>query len=135
MKKEAKPSLAKSKRRRPRYVGHAKSETTTTPQKTVSISANSVSIQDQTATFNTDWADDFNSLMDETEDMVNHPPHYTQHPSGVECIEITEHMGFCLGNAVKYIWRAGEKGDTIENLKKARWYIDREIQKLESGKF
>ena len=60
-------------------------------------------------------------------DPVNHPPHYTGHPSGVECIAITEHMGFCLGNAVKYIWRADLKNDAIEDLKKARWYIDREI--------
>lgn len=60
-------------------------------------------------------------------DPVNHPPHYTAHPSGVECIQITEHMGFCLGNAVKYIWRADLKNDAIEDLKKARWYIDREI--------
>jgi Protein of unknwon function (DUF3310) len=60
-------------------------------------------------------------------DLVNQPPHYTRHPSGVECIQITEHMGFCLGNAVKYIWRADLKHDAIEDLKKARWYIDREI--------
>ena len=65
-------------------------------------------------------------------DMVNHPPHYTGHPSGVECIRITEHMGFCLGNAVKYIWRADLKADAIEDLKKARWYLDREIQRRES---
>src|SRR5581483_2936486 len=39
-------------------------------------------------------------------DMVNHPPHYTSHPSGVECIQVTEHMNFCLGNAIKYLWRA-----------------------------
>lgn len=64
-------------------------------------------------------------------DMVNHPPHYTNHPSGVECIEITEHMNFCLGNAMKYIWRAGEKGDALEDLKKARWYLDREIARIE----
>lgn len=64
-------------------------------------------------------------------DPVNHPAHYTQHPSGVECIQITEHMGFCLGNAVKYIWRADLKHDAIEDLKKARWYIDREIAKRE----
>lgn len=63
-------------------------------------------------------------------DMVNHPPHYNEHPSGVECIQIVEHMNFCRGNAVKYIWRAGEKGDPIEDLKKARWYIDREIERL-----
>lgn len=60
-------------------------------------------------------------------DPVNHPKHYTEHPSGVECIQITEHMGFCLGNAVKYIWRADLKSDAIEDLKKARWYLDREI--------
>lgn len=64
-------------------------------------------------------------------DPVNHPSHYTQHPSGVECIQITEHMGFNLGNAVKYIWRADLKADAIEDLKKARWYIDRELQKRE----
>jgi len=63
-------------------------------------------------------------------DPIN-PAHYTAHPSGVECIQITEHMNFCRGNAVKYIWRAGEKGDEIEDLKKARWYIDREIARLE----
>lgn len=60
-------------------------------------------------------------------DNVNHPPHYTQHPSGVECIEITEHMGFNLGNAFKYIWRADLKNDAIEDLKKAVFYINREI--------
>ncbi len=64
-------------------------------------------------------------------DVVNHPPHYTKHKSGVECIQIVEHMNFCLGNSIKYIWRAGEKGDKIEDLKKARWYLDREIQRLE----
>ena len=61
-------------------------------------------------------------------DMVNSPPHYTEHPSGVECIQITEHMGFCLGNVVKYIWRADLKNGT-EDLKKALWYLSREIEK------
>lgn len=61
-------------------------------------------------------------------DNVNHPPHYTCHPSGVECIQITEHMTFCLGNAIKYIWRADLKGG-IEDLEKAKWYIEREIQR------
>jgi hypothetical protein len=60
-------------------------------------------------------------------DPVNHPKHYTEHPSGVECIQITEHMNFCLGNAVKYIWRADLKDDAIEDLQKAVWYINREI--------
>lgn len=63
-------------------------------------------------------------------DPVKAPKHYTQHPSGVECIEITEHMGFCLGNAVKYIWRANLKGG-LEDLRKAEWYIQREITRLE----
>ena len=59
--------------------------------------------------------------------MVNEPPHYKAHASGVQCIEIAEQMSFCLGNAVKYIWRADEKGKAIQDLKKARWYIEREI--------
>lgn len=65
-----------------------------------------------------------------THDVVNHPSHYTSHPSGVECIQVTEHMGFNLGNAVKYIWRADLKNDAIEDLKKAEFYIKREIQRL-----
>jgi hypothetical protein len=68
-------------------------------------------------------------------DAVNHPSHYTSHPSGVECIQITEHHNFCVGNAMKYMWRAGLKGDTsaqqLEDLKKARWYLTREIERLE----
>lgn len=69
-----------------------------------------------------------------THDPVNSPAHYTAHPSGIEAIEVTEHMNFCLGNAMKYIWRAGLKQDAIEDLKKARWYLDREIRRLESQK-
>ena len=66
-----------------------------------------------------------------THDPVNHPKHYTEHPSGVECIQVTEHMNFCLGNAVKYIWRAGLKSDNpAEDLRKARWYIDRELKRI-----
>ena len=67
----------------------------------------------------------------EADDPVNHPSHYTGHPSGIECIQVTEHMNFCLGNAIKYLWRAGSKGDAVEDLKKARWYVDREIARLE----
>lgn len=64
-------------------------------------------------------------------DLVNHPPHYNSHPSGVECITVTEWMNFNLGNAVKYIWRAGEKSaDPIQDLEKARWYLEREISRL-----
>ena len=65
-------------------------------------------------------------------DPVNHPAHYTSHASGIEVIQITEHMGFCLGNAVKYILRCDLKGNAIEDLKKARWYLDREIATREA---
>lgn len=64
-------------------------------------------------------------------DIIRHPPHYTKHPSGVECIEISEHFGFCLGNVIKYVWRAGSKGDALEDLEKAKWYLDREIANRE----
>lgn len=66
-------------------------------------------------------------------DAVNNPKHYTNHPSGIECIQVTEHMGFNLGNAMKYIWRCDLKKDAIEDLKKARWYLDREINKRENS--
>jgi len=67
-------------------------------------------------------------------DMVNHPPHYTSHASGIETIQITEHMNFCLGNAIKYILRAELKGKKIEDLEKAIWYINREIARVQDGK-
>ena len=63
-------------------------------------------------------------------DPVNHPKHYTSHLSGVECIAITEHMNFNTGNAMKYLWRHTEHADPIQQLEKARWYIDREIDRL-----
>jgi hypothetical protein len=62
-------------------------------------------------------------------DAVNHPSHYVSHPSGVECIQVVEHMGFNIGNAIKYLWRADEKGRPIEDLQKAAWYIQREIER------
>jgi hypothetical protein len=68
-------------------------------------------------------------LSSSAHDPVNHPKHYTEHPSGIECIQITEHMGFNLGNALKYIWRADLKNNAVEDLQKAVWYINREIDK------
>jgi hypothetical protein len=65
-------------------------------------------------------------------ETVDHPAHYNAHPSGIECIDVVEHMGFNVGNAIKYLWRADEKGAPIEDLRKARWYVDREIQRRES---
>lgn len=65
---------------------------------------------------------------------VNHPTHYTSSPAkcaqcgaGIECIQITETMDFCLGNTIKYVWRSGLKGEALEDLEKARWYLDRAI--------
>jgi len=63
-------------------------------------------------------------------DQVNHPSHYTNSKSGIECIQVTEHLNFCLGNAIKYIWRSNEKGNAIEDLQKACWYLNREIKRL-----
>lgn len=65
-------------------------------------------------------------------DVVNHPPHYKS-DSGIESIDVIEGFGlnFHLGNTVKYILRHDKKGKPLEDLKKARWYLDREIKKLE----
>jgi hypothetical protein len=62
-------------------------------------------------------------------DPVERPRHYNVHPSGVECIEVVEWFNFNVGNAIKYLWRAGEKGFTDQDLEKARWYINRELDR------
>jgi hypothetical protein len=91
----------------------------------------------------------FNNLTDAKEkdnkehDAVNHPKHYTSHPSGVECIEITRHYTFDIGNAIKYLWRAGLKKEQglsdvekeIEDCKKAIWYINDHIKHLKNPEF
>jgi hypothetical protein len=71
-------------------------------------------------------------------DPVNHPVHYTSSPAKcsacghpIECIDVVEHMGFNIGNATKYAWRAGKKGDAITDLRKSIWYLQREIANLE----
>ena len=68
-------------------------------------------------------------------DTVNHPPHYGGGENPYEAIRVIEawSLGFCLGNVVKYLARAGRKGDILEDLRKARWYLDREITRLEGG--
>jgi len=63
-------------------------------------------------------------------DPVNHPEHYRSHPSGIECIDVVEHFNFNLGNVIKYVWRADMKGG-IEDLRKAAFYIAREIERRE----
>ena len=78
-----------------------------------------------------DWgALDYRLAPTRPDDPINHPRHY-QHPSGIEVIQITETMGFCLGNVVKYVLRAGRKPgtDALTDLEKASWYLDREIQR------
>jgi hypothetical protein len=70
----------------------------------------------------------------EENEQVNHPPHYTSHPSGIEAITVTSGFGFCLGNVIKYVWRAGLKStDPLPDLKKARWYLDYHIKQLEGA--
>lgn len=72
--------------------------------------------------------------MSENHDPVNHPAHYTSDPSGVECITITRHRNFNIGNAFKYLWRAGLKDEatTVEDLRKAVFYIEDEIRRIQS---
>ena len=67
---------------------------------------------------------------------VNHPQHYNEHPSGVECIDIVRHMNFNLGNVIKYLWRAGlkEGNADIQDLEKAKWYLEDEIKRLKELK-
>ncbi len=65
---------------------------------------------------------------------VDHPPHYNSHPSGVECVTVAEHWSFNLGNALKYMWRAGLKTpDAGKDLRKAAWYLEREIKRVEGA--
>jgi hypothetical protein len=65
-------------------------------------------------------------------ELVNHPSHYNEHPAGIECIDVVEDFSFNLGNAIKYIWRAGLKAytDVDTDLQKALWYIERERDRL-----
>lgn len=73
-------------------------------------------------------------------EKVDHPKHYNSHPSGVECIEIARHYNFCVGNAIKYIWRAGLKKETlvtpvekeIEDIEKAIWYLKDHLKTLKT---
>ena len=72
-------------------------------------------------------------------DPINHPSHYTNGPkcqhcgNVIEAIDVTKHFGFCLGNAVKYIWRAGLKGSKDEDLKKALWYLKQAQKDIEEA--
>jgi hypothetical protein len=87
--------------------------------------------QDEPATTPNDYAPKSKLPVPPIADDSINPSHYRKHPSGIECIEVTRHMNFNAGNAVKYIWRYLDKGDPVENLKKAQWYLDDEIRRLE----
>lgn len=77
-------------------------------------------------------------MNEQKADSVNHPAHYNSHPSGIECIEIARHHNFNIGNAIKYLWRAGLKSEEgmedtdkqVEDLNKAIWYIQDEIKRI-----
>lgn len=68
--------------------------------------------------------------MKKPHDPVESPQHYTSSPSQIECIDVVEHLNFCRGNAIKYIWRAGAKGNEVQDLEKAIWYLRREIKRI-----
>lgn len=78
-----------------------------------------------------DFCKDHRKVTEESEEKINHPPHYTS--DGIEAIDVIEafQLNFCLGNTIKYLLRAGRKDSTamIEDLKKAAWYLEREIAK------
>lgn len=66
-------------------------------------------------------------------DMIDHPPHYNMHPSGIEAIDVIEHMTFNIGAAIKYLWRCGLKDGEpqLTDLRKSLWFINREISRVE----
>ena len=66
-------------------------------------------------------------------EKVNHPNHYNNHPAGIECIDVVEHFGFNTGNVIKYVWRCEFKGSHLEDLHKAKWYLEREIERISNG--
>ena len=89
-------------------------------------------LKDNTATHDVGMVDIDWCRGTQSPDMVNHPPHYTSHPSGVEQIQVSQFMSFCLGNVIKYIFRADLKNNALEDLKKAQFYLNREIELRES---
>jgi hypothetical protein len=81
----------------------------------------------------------FQGIKEVETDNVNHPPHYNNSPATcecgrrIECIDVTRHYSFNIGNAIKYLWRCDLKGRAVEDLKKAVWYIEDEIAKREKS--
>ncbi len=75
-------------------------------------------------------ANSSNESQTSVKEQVNHPSHYNSHPSGIEAIFFCEVMEFNTGNSFKYIFRRGDKGNPKQDLQKAQWYINREIERL-----
>lgn len=65
-------------------------------------------------------------------DTIDHPDHYTGRDIGYECIELAQYQTFCVGNAIKYLWRYQDKGKPLEDLKKARWYARKASMRQET---
>lgn len=78
---------------------------------------------------------DSDALPKGPDEQVDHPSHYNSHPAGIECIDVNEHFTANVAAAVKYLWRAGLKGegkeDKLRDLRKAAWYVNREVQRVE----
>lgn len=76
--------------------------------------------------------EELNKMKSPQFDPINKPKHYNSHPSGIECIEITQHHNYCIGNSIKYLWRQGLKDgeSNIKDLMKARKCIDLEIERI-----
>lgn len=73
----------------------------------------------------------------DSKEQVNHPPHYTWHPAGVEAVTVCEAFSYNLGNAIAYIWRSGgsvTKGEIETDLNKAVWYIQRELERIQNAR-
>jgi hypothetical protein len=73
----------------------------------------------------------------DAKEQVNHPPHYTWHPAGVEAVTVCEAFSYNLGNAIAYIWRSGgsvTKGEIETDLNKAVWYIQRELERIQNAR-
>jgi len=64
-------------------------------------------------------------------DVIQKAAHYNRHASGIECIELVQHLPFCLGNLLKYVWRTGHKQAALVDLQKALYYLDRERARID----
>lgn len=96
------------------------------------------SIQQRCLCLESEWQEDHvagaGKVIEEPSDPVHHPRHYNTHPSGIECIEVARHFNFNIGNVIKYVWRCDEKDAPIQDLEKAAWYLNDEIERRKKGR-